>query len=174
MTFEDAERLLRYEPDTGKIFWKDRPESMFKTRLSFLMWSSRFPGKEAFCCDDGLGYMAGEIFGKRYLAHRVAWLLATGGWPSGDIDHIDGDGKNNRLSNLRDVPHQINSRNQKIRKNNTSGETGVYARRSGKWLAAVKVDGRFITIGTYKTKEDAAAARREANEKIGFTERHGT
>lgn len=45
----------------------------------------------------------------------MAWLLGTGAWPKHYIDHINGDPADNRLTNLRDVTHQVNMRNQKMR-----------------------------------------------------------
>lgn len=173
LTFEYAHRVLNYDPDTGKFHWKARPESAFRIILSYRRWEALYAGREAFVSDGGHGHKAGEINGKRYLAHRVAWLMHYGAWPAGDVDH-DGDGGNNRLINLRDVSHQENMWNQKMRKNNTSGVTGVYATKSGKWMAHIKVDGRLITLGTFQEKDEAIRSRLEANEKYGFSARHGT
>jgi hypothetical protein len=62
-----------------------------------------------------------------------------------------------------------------MRRNNTSGITGVvFSKPRGKWLARICVGYRRIHIGYFDTLEEAAAARKEAATKHGFTERHGT
>lgn len=70
--------------------------------------------------------------GKSYLAHRIIWILHNGKI-SGDceIDHIDGNRKNNTIDNLREVPRVINSRNHKMKKNNSSGVNGVSTKDNG-------------------------------------------
>lgn len=175
LTYKEAINILQYEPETGKLIWKPRPEHMFQTKLSFQMWTARFSGKEAFCSRSRcFNYFAGEVGGKRYLAHRVAWLLMTGDWPKGDIDHIDGNSLNNRFANLRDVTHQQNTKNQKLRSTNRSGVNGVtWCKKSGKWLATIKIDGRYKYLGEFSEISDAAEARAAANRKYGFSERHG-
>lgn len=52
-----------------------------------------------------------------------------------------------------------------LRKDNTSGYTGVISFR-GKWRAQITFKGKTYNLGTYIKVEDAAAARKEAEEKI--------
>jgi hypothetical protein len=111
---------------------------------------------------------------RRYLAHRLAYLLFWGIWPEAGIDHIDGDGLNNRWGNLRSVSNQENQRNARQYLTNTSGVNGVYwAGDKGKWRVRIKVDGRYIHLGLFDTLEEAAAARLVANEQYNYTKRHG-
>lgn len=92
----------------------------------------------------------------------------TGEQPD-DIDHIDGDGLNNKWSNLRSVSHNLNGKNQKMHTTNTSGVSGVYYRKdSGRWRAKIMVDNKQINLGTFKNKDDAIAARKEAEIKHNF------
>src|SRR5690606_354932 len=60
-------------------------------------------------------------------AHRIVWALYHGkDIPSGmDIDHINGDGRDNRIENLRVVPRVLNLRNQKKSRRNKTGVPGV-------------------------------------------------
>lgn len=44
----------------------------------------------------------------RLRQHRVIWCMEHGSWPKGDIDHLDGNGLNNRLENMRLVTRQEN------------------------------------------------------------------
>lgn len=75
------------------------------------------------------------------------------------IDHKDGDGLNNRRSNLRHVTRNQNSFNQKTPKNNTSGYKGVsFNKKRGKWVSSIGVSWKKRQLGYYATAEDANAA----------------
>ncbi len=77
-----------------------------------------------------------------------------------DTDHINCNKLDNRRSNLRSVTHAINLRNTgSLRKNNTSGYTGVcWSKGNRKWLASVSISGRNHYIGYFDSAEEAAAA----------------
>lgn len=95
--------------------------------------------------------------GKLHYAHRLAWLWFHGEWPHGVIDHINGDPTDNRIENLRDVPQKINMQNQRRERSNKSGLLGVWKKR-GKWVAAIKLDGRPYHLGSFQTAEGAHEA----------------
>ena len=79
------------------------------------------------------------------------------------IDHANGNKLDNRKSNLRECTIQQNSFNKGIRTNNTSGVTGVVWDKSrNKWHAKIQINGKLIYLGTFKEKEDAIQARRQA------------
>ena len=87
---------------------------------------------------DGQGYLKVQIGGVRVLNHRLAWRLHTGAWPVGEIDHINGDASDNRISNLRVVTSSQNKMNRRRPRNNTSGEAGVFFDRSlNRWRATI-------------------------------------
>jgi hypothetical protein len=112
------------------------------------------------------------VNGREYKAHRLIWLLVHKAWPENQIDHIDGNGLNNRIENLRDVTNAENARNRKKQKNNESGHTGV-RRERGKWRAVIEVSGREIYLGLFINLEEAVAARKAAEAKYGFHANHG-
>jgi hypothetical protein len=113
-------------------------------------------------------YLRVCVDGRRLYSHRVIWMMMTGEFPE-CIDHIDGDSLNNKWSNLRNVSHRVNGKNQKIHSTNTSGHSGVtYRKDSGRWRSRIMVDDKMINLGTFKHKEDAIAARKEAEETHGF------
>lgn len=96
------------------------------------------------------------------LMHRV-----IAGAPAGaEIDHVNGDGTDNRRQNLRVATHRQNMQNTSLRSDNTSGLKGAFWDKStNRWMAAIGHDGRFINLGRYNTAEEAheayaAAARR--------------
>ena len=100
--------------------------------------------------------------GKNQRAHRVAWYLSYGEWPSNTVDHINGDPTDNRLCNLRAVSQQTNNRNlHKARQHNTVGVLGVTKFRNG-YRARIAVDGVSIHLGIFKLIEDANAAYKAA------------
>ena len=152
----ELRKRFHYDPVTGKIYRK---------------WKSGW--KEVFRGHNG-EYLDGRIDYVMHRAHRVAWALHTGVWPEGDIDHIDGDGTNNRWVNMREVTAEENSHNMKKFSTNSSGVTGVskYKGRN-KWAASIYVGGRDINLGSYASKKDAVAARKAAEAEYGFHSNHG-
>ena len=61
-----------------------------------------------------------------------------------------------------------------MNKNNTSGHTGVYwYSQRKKWVSEIFADGRKISLGYFKDKEEAIQARKQANIEYGFHENHG-
>lgn len=98
---------------------------------------------------------------KEYLAHRV-WLLKTGKWPKGEIDHINGNTFDNRFENLREVTNQENTWNQRPhthRNGNkvTSDYQGVYwHKRHKKWHAQIRLDRIHIYLGYFDEEIQAA------------------
>lgn len=106
---------------------------------------------------------------KRYLAHRIVWEMHNGQIPDGMcIDHIDGNGLNNKLSNLRVTTLSGNQRNSRIPKNNSTGIVGVYPKKNG-WC--VQTAGKYT--GYFSDFFDACCARKSAERKLGFHENHG-
>ena len=82
------------------------------------------------------------------------------------VDHIDHCKSNNCKSNLRICSHSENGKNRSISKNNTSGITGVtWKKRDKRWEAQITVDNKIIHLGYFKTIEEAAKARKEAEIK---------
>jgi hypothetical protein len=165
---EYLRKRLRYEPETGKLYWLDH-DGMPN------WWRSKNSAREAFTANHNKGYRCGRVDKQKLLAHRVIWALAHGEWPDSQIDHINGDKIDNRLANLRDVSAAENRKNVSKQSNNTSGACGVcwYA-RDGKWQAQIKIGGKQRYLGRFATRDAAIAARLAASRELGFTDRHGT
>lgn len=146
LSYTAAKSLLDYDQNTGLLRWRKR-------------MSNRVKVGSIAGTDKGNGYFMVMINKRLHLAHRLAWLLHYGKWPAANIDHIDGNGKNNRIANLRECSQSQNNANWKALKvNNTSGFRGVYAVPNGKWIAQIKIDGATRHLGTFKNKRDASAA----------------
>lgn len=172
-------QLLRYEPDTGKLFWRERgPEwftdGYFTAQTNANRWNRLYAGVEAFTNITD-GYKRGSVLSHGIRAHRVAWAIYTGGWPSGHIDHINGVRDDNRIVNLRDIPPEENQRNMGLAKNNQSGAQGVHLdKRNGRWVAQCRVEGKATHVGCFQSLQDAAEARERRMMDLPFHRNHGS
>ena len=119
------------------------------------------------------GYVYISIENKRYFAHRLAWLYTVGAWPSGQIDHRDGNTSNNAFANLRDVSQSVNMQNQKrAQRRSQSGVLGAsWHEDKRKWMAQIELDGRSRYLGYFDSAEAAHAAYLSAKRQhhIGCT-----
>jgi hypothetical protein len=155
LTQQRLKELLDYDPATGIFVWVVAKKGTRKNKIA------------GFKRPDG--YSTVRVDGKHYLLHRLAWLFMHGYFPEHNIDHIDRDPSNNRLSNLREATQQCNLRNCKKSKANTSGVTGVYwFKRDQKWSAKISAGGKNLHLGQYSSKLDAAKARWDAERKHGY------
>lgn len=165
-------KLLRYEPETGLLYWKERSPEMFnsKTRsreASAGVWNGIYAGKEAFPVGT-LGYRRGYIFDTPVVAHRVVWAMHYGRWPDGQIDHVNLDRSDNRLCNLREATASENSLNRPLSKNSTSGYKGVsWDLTCGRYAARICVRGKKIFLGRFDCPKEAHAAYCSAARKYG-------
>lgn len=168
-TPEQLRQLLRYEPETGKLFWLHRKADTQPQRT----WNARYAGKVAGCLRPD-GYIHVSIMGRVVFAHRVAWVLHYGAWPEGVIDHSNGIRADNRILNLRQVSPSENCRNMAMNRQNSSGHSGVsWHKGDKKWRAYVQVDGKHIHLGNFESKDAAAEVAKSERDKRGFSQRHG-
>ena len=157
-TAETLRQIFRYEPETGKVFWL----------------SGSMAGHEAGSISKSHGYIVVNALASQFLAHRLAWVLHYGEWPTHAIDHLNGCPTDNRIHNLRDCDQSTNIKNSRKRVNNRSGVTGVsWDRVNGKWHATIRSAYRTMNLGRFDKLEDAAKARADAEKRLGFTPRHG-
>lgn len=151
LTAIQVREMLNYNPDTGEFTWKVSNSNRVKvgdSAQSISVW----------------GYARIGINGKRYPAHRIAWLYVTGKWPKRFIDHLNGDRADNRFANLRCASDRENATNKRIQSNNRSGFKGVFPCRK-KWHAMITINKKRMYLGTYDTPEDAHQAYCEAAPK---------
>jgi hypothetical protein len=174
ISYELANESLTYDPVTGFLTWKVRPDHHFISPRKAAAWNKRWAGVPIIYVHK-IGYIMVAIRGYAATsAHRIAWLLMTGAYPKDQIDHINGARSDNRWENLRDVPATLNQRNKVIGKNNTSGIVGVaWDKGAGKWMATGVSGGKPLILGRFASKEDAAAVRAEWAAANGFHANHG-
>ena len=171
---EILNQLFIYDSETGSLFRK----------YSILEGEIETPRLVETLDNGYLRVRITDSFGKAvlYQVHRIAYYMHSGIDPLGNqIDHINGLTTDNRFENLRIVTNTVNSRNKKMRNNNTSGFTGVYwYKRDRKWQARIKINNKYKHLGCFDTIEEAIAARESAiiefnrnNPLQAYSERHG-
>lgn len=150
LTHDRVNELLQYNKESGILTWKVSPRYNIEV------------GDVAGTLHPN-GYIYIKIKGKRYLAHRLIFLLLYGEFPPNSVDHINNVRSDNRRCNLRRVTIRENNQKNLKYKNNTSGVTGVgLDKRYNRWYA--RLNGKHI--GNYKTKEEAIKGRLEYERTI--------
>lgn len=105
---------------------------------------------------------AGLIYAKRSFKKADGKYTPVGmhffltGWKL--IDHRNGNGLDNRRSNLRPATHAQNMQNRQPRLNSASGLKGVHRSGRSGWRALMRLNGRQIYLGSFATPEEAARA----------------
>lgn len=167
---------LEYDADDGFLFWKERPASHFISARACNIFKSKFSGKKAGSkvkSQSGKSYRIVRVNGESYLAHRIIWKMVFDSDPD-CIDHINGNGMDNRILNLRSVNVCENAKNARKRKDNKSGVVGVgYMARDNVWRARISINGKTVILGHYKRMEDAVIARRRAEIDCDYHKNHG-
>lgn len=171
LTQAELLELLSYDPETGGLTWRERDRRWFKEERHWRQFNTLFAGKPALNAENGEGYLRGRLNGSCVRAHRVIFVMAYGILPD-IIDHIDGDRRNNRLSNLRSVSAKDNCRNRIHNPKNRSGTMGVWL-EGGKWRVAISENSRDVHIGRFESYADAVAARKMAEISFGYHSNHG-
>lgn len=140
-TPERVAQVLRY--DDGAVYWRN-PNKRQK------------PGPLG--CPAGHGRrLQMPVDGCAVYVHHVVWVLHHGTWPTGQLDHANGDKLDNRIENLRSVTATENAQNKWVR--------GIsFDRRKAErpWRARIMVGGRSISLGYYDTEADALAEYQRA------------
>jgi hypothetical protein len=145
ITQEKLKDLLHYDSGTGVFTWV---KPRIGVRVGAVAGSP-----------DRHGYICTRIDGRRYLAHRLAWLYVHGVTPPEHIDHINQVKADNRLANLRLATTSENLKNTGVYVNNTSGFKGVsWDKQNQNWRATATLTGKQLHLGRFNTAEEASAA----------------
>lgn len=170
----DVVSLLRYDPIDGAMYWKLRQAHQVNHPELLDLWNRKYAGKRAGTSNRD-GYEVIRVGGDQFRTNRLVWELHHGPIPDGlQIDHINGDRRDNRAANLRAVTAAENNKNMRLSHRNTSGILGVFfVHCDQRFQAHIVVDRKHIYLGYHKTLIDAAAARKSAELRHGFHPNHG-
>lgn len=158
ITQEELKKLLHYDQNTGV----------------FTRTSGKIAGS-IITKETGKKYIHIFINGKKYYAHRLAWLYIHGKLPDDQIDHINGNGLDNKLENLRSVDGYENQKNRKRDQRNISGITGIrWNKKDNIWVAQITVNNKQIYLGCSKNIFEVACLRKSAEKNFNFHKNHGS
>lgn len=146
-TPERVRELLSYCPETGRLTWRVR--------------AGRVSAGDPVRAIRRDGYLSVRIDGLPNMAHRVAWVHFYGHWPSHTLDHINGDKTDNRIANLRDVPHALNMHNQRAAAGHNKGSSMLGAhwhKKDQRWRSNITVGGITRHLGYFDTEQQAHEA----------------
>lgn len=156
LTLAELMALLAYDPATGAFVWRVR------------RGNHAVAGSEAgFVHPSGYRYI--RVLGRRYSAHRLAWLYVFGFWPKQQIDHVNGVRSDNRISNLREVSQRENAQNLHgpLSSNRTSRFLGVsWKSRERRWRAQIQLDRKKLDLGLFESEEAARDAYLAAKKRL--------
>lgn len=158
-------------------FPRETPETLHAVRRQFVIDATSPSGIASVASGRPIGFLDAGYWrvrlagmqrpGNRLGVHRVVWALHHGAWPTMALDHIDGDGRCNRIENLREATAQMNSRNiVGTTAANTSGFPGVSPHRKGGWQATVRLSGANVYAGHFACREAAFVAAFEAKQRV--------
>lgn len=146
-TQEELKSLFHYDPQTG----------VFTHRTTRGKGKAGDVSGKVNCH----GYVEMRVFNKLFGAHRLAFLYMAGAIPERPytIDHINGDKKDNRWSNLRVADYYQQSWNSPAHKHNKSGLKGAWpCKATGRWQSMLQSGPRRIWLGRFDTAEEAHRA----------------
>lgn len=169
--------MFEYEPKDGTLRWVPKPLIGSASDVHTKAWNTRRAGSVAGTkkLSAGKEYTQVQIGDRFYPVHRLIWIMVNGCIDEAlVIDHINGDGRDNRISNLRLVEHSENQKNITMRSDNKTGVIGVrWNMDKRKWEARVTANRVITFLGYHDSFADAVNARRLAQAQRGFHKNHG-
>jgi hypothetical protein len=151
---EEILKIFDYDKNKGELYWKVKPSQRIKIGNG-AGWNGQ--GYRLFCYQN-----------KKYLVHRLIWLIENGMDPIGDIDHLNGNRADNRIENLRECTRRQNTSNKEChRKGHLVGtcfrkleNIKIISQRFliKPWQAKIQLNGKVFYLGSYFTQQEAHQA----------------
>jgi hypothetical protein len=134
---QELQKMFEYDPSTGNLFWKEK------------LNRNTIIGSKAGTLHPE-GYILITIRRKKFLAHRLVYMLHYGNVP-GMLDHINRKRNDNRIENLRPASASENQYNKPMPPNSVSGHKGVtWCKISRRWRARIRVQRKELFLGSFK------------------------
>lgn len=158
--YEEVLTRLDWDAKTGLFYWNHPAKGR---KPNACACSIIRPHKNS-------AYYSIRHFKKHILAHRLVWYMHHRSLPDNmQIDHINHNGLDNRLQNLRLVTPSENAKNLPRKTVNKSGHTGVWKHSQyNRWCAQIGNK----KLGVFKTKKAAVLARKQAEKHHGYHFNH--
>lgn len=163
--------MFIYIAETGDIVWKERNDDSKESKMFNERYAGKIAGSKVSSSHSVTSYIQTKISGKSIKNHRIIFAMHYGFMPD-EVDHIDHNGLNNRIENLRQSNRKDNSKNIPMQKSNKSGHIGVnWHKAAKKWQArAVDLNGKRIDLGRFDDIQDAINARRKYEKEFKYYE----
>lgn len=137
--------LFSYDAATGVLVWQQPRGSR--------VWAGKIAGTA-----HDRGYLRVQLSGSNLYVHRVIWAMTHDEWPE-QIDHINGDRRDNRLVNLRAATNAQNCSNITRPRSTNTGHPNIYFdHRYGTYRVNIRVAGR-LRVKSFKSLQDAIPHR---------------
>lgn len=162
---ESVNRWLIYSASTGVFHWRKSP-----------MHRIAAGDKAGTLLKNGCGntYLSITVSGKRYLAHRIVASLFLGAGESDFVDHINGDGMDNRIENLRLASKEQNSRNMKLSARCKTGIMGVsFCKKYNGYVVRAGRNNSLAKRTHVKDFFEACCLRKSIENEFNFDKNHG-
>ncbi len=165
ISHEELKELIQYDPFKGIVTWKIKPckNILAGSRAGAVVKSRK------------KSYRSIRIKGVVKREHCWIWYLVTGVYPDNEIDHLNGDGTDNRWSNIRKVNPSINRHNCRRFSNNKSGITGVFwSDKKNTWFVTFCINKKQKRIAQRIDFFEACCIRKSLENKHGYNKQHGS
>lgn len=147
------EAHFRVEPETGKVFRLSRGGKFLPAGWG--LWN----GYAVVSCP------VNHYKYKKIRVHHLVWAWVHGEWSQEELDHINGDRSDNRISNLRKATVAQNRTNKLRQSNNKSGYKWV-SKLGNRYRAEIRKNGKRVYSSIHDTPEAAYAAACTAAKQI--------
>lgn len=152
--------VFHYDKETGILFWKTHSKCH-----QFLI--GKVAGSISKKKTDNSSYIRVYLFNKPYSLHRLIWFIEKNEW-SEMIDHLDGNGLNNRIENLRNVNNRLNQQNRsQHRQGKLVGAT--WRKNQGFWTSQITINKKRKHLGCFLTEQDAHERYKQELKNRGLT-----